>query len=1065
MDLATWLRTLGLERYEATFRENEVDFALLPKLTPDDLTALGVSMVGHRRKLLDAIETLREGRPPIGERADAAELPQSRPPFHTAPVEPERRQLSILLCDLVGSTALAAQLDPEDLRDIVSVYQRQCASVISRYEGHVAKYLGDGVLAYFGYPHPHEDDAERAVRAGLELTQAVAALRPHGDIALQVRVGIATGLVVVGDLIGEGAGREEAVVGETPNLAARLQTIADPGCVVIASGTRQLIGRLFDLADLGTYRLKGISDPVHAWQVLGSGTAEGRFEALHGHGLTPLVGRDHEVGLLWDRWEQAKDGEGQVVLLSGEPGIGKSRLLLALRERLGDEQYTPLTHFCSPYHQNTALFPIITLLERGSNLRRDEPAARQLEKVEALLAPSAADLDEAVPLVAALLSIPVDGRYPPPNLSPQRQKQRTLEILVDQVGGLAARQPVVAIYEDVHWSDPTTLELLGLLIDQVQRLPVLVVITFRPEFVPPWTSFAHVTALTINRLAQRRGAALVEFLTAGKALPGEVVEHILAKTDGVPLFVEELTKAVLESGLVHDEGDRYSLRGPLPALAIPATLQDSLMARLGRLAPVKEVAQIGAVIGREFPYDLLETVADRPRSELLLALDQLISSELITQRGEPPAARYSFKHALVQDAAYESMLRSRRRQLHARIAQALEHQTVSPPELVAEHYTRASMFDEASRYWLLAGERAKLAYANREATSHLTRCLSVLSEQGASSEDRHPTAQHTEIAALALLGDLASLGGELHQANQYYDRAVALSPDEDIRTRIMNKHHHAHSTIRDGARIIFYTHGSGGDTLLLVNPLVYGLALFQPIVDRLCQDFRIITIDCRGTGGSDPLTRPFPLDEHVKDVAAVIDALGGQPVIGVGLSRGSNLLIRLAASRPELIRKLVPVGCPLVPGGFDTLANYSGYWQQCPDAYRRGDVEGLLRILGSFMYTEPGTEELKRLLIERGLRLPPETVLSFYDPDPDVDVRDLLEQISIPVLVTHGMADELIPYVAAEYLAGALPNARLYGFSGKGHLPIFTAPDEFCAVVSEFVRTPTSESDVGSKAP
>ena len=447
------------------------------------------------------------------------------------------------------------------------------------------------------------------------------------------------------------------MVGETPNLAARLQALAAPGSVVISQATRRLVGGLFELADLGPQRLKGFAEPLAAWRVEGEGRAEGRFEALHGEHLTPLVGREHELGILLERWAWAKDGDGQVVLLSGEPGIGKSRMIRTLRERLGDEPYTPLSHYCSPHHTNSALYPVIDLLERAARLERDEPPEAQLAKLEAVLGRGSDRLDEVVPLLAALLGVPTGERYPALTLTPEVQKRRTLQALVDQLAALATRQPVLALYEDVHWIDPSTLELLGIVIERIRQLPVLALITFRPEFQPPWTGQAHVTTLTMGRLGRRQGADLVARITGDKPLPTEIVEQIVARTDGVPLFVEELTKTVLESGLLADAGDRYELSGPLPPLAIPTTLHDSLMARLDRLAPVKEVAQIGAVIGREFSHEVLAAVSPLSEADLASALDQLVHSELVFRRGVPPEATYTFKHALVQDAAYQSLLK------------------------------------------------------------------------------------------------------------------------------------------------------------------------------------------------------------------------------------------------------------------------------------------------------------------------------------------------------------------------------------------------------------------------
>jgi class 3 adenylate cyclase/tetratricopeptide (TPR) repeat protein len=716
LDVATWLRGLGLGQYERAFLDQDIDGDVLLQLTADDLVAVGVASVGHRRKLLAAIAALQE---PLPVHNDSPVAP---------PREAERRQLTVLFCDLAGSTALSRRLDPEDMGGIIRAYHGSAAAVIERWGGHLAKYLGDGVLAYFGWPRAHEDDAERAVRAGLELAAAVGQIAADGE-ALAARIGIATGLVMVGEAIGKGAAQEEAVVGETPNLAARLQAEAAPGGVVIAEATRRLVGGLFELANLGPQRLKGFAEPLRAWRVEGEGRAEGRFEALRGARLTPLIGREHELELLLERWERACDGEGQVVLLAGEPGIGKSRLVRALRERLSGQPHVSLSHFCSPYHQNTALHPVIGLLEHAAELSPADSPDVRLAKLEALLARSNSRLDAAVPLLAALLAIPSAGRWPRLELTPQRQKQMTLEALLDQLEGLARAGPVLAVYEDVHWVDPTTLELLGLLVERVRALPVLALLTFRPEFQSPWGGEAHITTLSLTRLTRRLGAAMVERLTGAKPLPAAVVERIIERTDGVPLFVEELTKAVIESGLVRDAGDRWEPEAALRPVAIPATLHDSLMARLDRLAPVKEVAQIGAVIGRQFDYRLLAAVAGRPEEELLEALDQVVASGLVFARGTPPEAGYTFKHALVQGAAYESLLRSRRQILHARIAAALEEQfpeRETVPELLAHHHTAAGQGEPAVRYWLAAGRRAAGRSAYEEAVAHLRQGLDAL---------------------------------------------------------------------------------------------------------------------------------------------------------------------------------------------------------------------------------------------------------------------------------------------------------------------------------------------------
>ncbi|HEX2137496.1 MAG TPA: adenylate/guanylate cyclase domain-containing protein [Microvirga sp.] len=665
----------------------------------------------------------------------SASAPAPRPPAaQPAPSlsSAERRQLTVMFCDLVGSTALSARMDPEDLREVIAAYHKCVADVVGRFEGFVAKYMGDGVLVYFGYPQAHEDDAERAVYAGLDLVDAVGRL---GDTAekLKIRIGISTGPVIVGDLIGRGAAQEQAVIGETPNLAARLQALAEPNAVIIGPSTRRLLGDLFEYRDLGTVPVKGFAEPIPAWQALRPSAVESRFEALRAGGPTSLVGREPELALLLERWSRATDGEGQVILLEGEPGIGKSRLVRALRERLAEarQAYVVLSHYCSPYHTTSAFYPVIGHLERAARFDRDDTAEAKLDKLEVLLSQAARDVREPTALLASLLAIPAAARYPPLNLTPQRQKQRTLEVLLEQLAGLAGQRPVLVVYEDVHWADPSTLELLGLLIERVQRLPVLILITFRPEFSPPWTGYAHVTRLSLARLTRRHASEIALRLTGDKALPIEVVEQIVKRTEGVPLFIEELTKAVLEVGPGGADAAGVVSAAPSPPLTIPVTLHASLVARLDRLgASAKEVAQIGAAIGREFSYELLAAVARRGDAELQHGLDRLAGAGLVFQRGAPPQASFLFKHTLVQDAAYGLLLRGRRQELHARIADALKahfpEQIAAAPELLAHHYTQAGLVEEAVENWFQAGQLAIARSATAEAVAQLTKALELL---------------------------------------------------------------------------------------------------------------------------------------------------------------------------------------------------------------------------------------------------------------------------------------------------------------------------------------------------
>jgi class 3 adenylate cyclase/predicted ATPase len=720
MDVGTWLRNLGLERFETAFRDNGIDETVLPHLTQDHMRELGLPL-GARIKLLAAIATLSKEEEPhapapitiAGSPADAA----------------ERRQITVLFSDLVGSTALSTRMDPEDLRNLISAYQKCVTETVRRFGGFVAKYMGDGVLVYFGYPEAHEHDAEWAVRSGLELVAEVAKLKT--GTPLQTRVGIATGLVVVGDLVGSGQAQERGIVGETPNLATRLQGLAEPDMVVIADATRRLLGNLFELRDLGQQEIKGTAGTVRLWAALRPSLAESRFEAFHASSLTTLVGREEEIDVLLRRWERAQRGDGCVVLVSGEPGIGKSRIVQELLERLQGQSHAHPRYFCSPHNQDSALYPIITHLERVTKLRREDTPEQRLAKLEAALARATDDLNKVVPPLADLLSIPTGERYPPFDLTPRERKEKTLRALLAQVEGMAARQPVLMVFEDVHWSDPTSLELLDMTVDRIAHLPVLLIITFRPEFTSPWVGRSHVTILTLNRLPARQRVEMITRMLGEKALPKEIADQIIDRTDGVPLFIEELTKSVVESGLLAELEDRPAGARPIAALAIPTSLQASLLARLDRLAPTREVAQIGAALGRSFSHELISAVAGIPKQQMDESLKQLASAGLIFQRGMLPDAEYTFKHALVQDAAYSTMLRSRRQQLHGRIAAVLESEFPEigekRPEVLARHCAEAGLIERAVGYLRKAGQQGIARGAMTEAVAQLGKGLDLLS--------------------------------------------------------------------------------------------------------------------------------------------------------------------------------------------------------------------------------------------------------------------------------------------------------------------------------------------------
>ncbi|MFT5175726.1 MAG: class 3 adenylate cyclase, partial [Gammaproteobacteria bacterium] len=773
-DVNTWLHSLGLGQYTESFAENAIEWDQLIELDHDILKEIGVKAAGHRMRILAATKDLPSAAAPqVPSPSKVAD--SVVPVFDAAPAaEAERRQLTVMFADLADSTQLSQRFDPEDLRDINRAYQDAAKAAIEQYGGYVARYMGDGVLAYFGYPQAHEDDAERAVRAALQMVSSVRKLAT--SVTLAVRVGIASGAVVVGDIIGEGASQESAVVGETPNLAARLQTLAMSNSVVIGDQTRRLTAGAFIYADLGEHSLKGFGGLKQVWEVRGETLAASRFEALRGGELATFIGREHDLAMLLERWGRAVGEEGQVVLVCGEAGMGKSRVTNALRKQLADSPHIWLRHQCSPHHTNSALYPFIVQMERAAGLLTSDDDKDKLRKLEDFLSRGKVPTDtETICLLAALLSISTSARFEPLALSPAEHKTRTFAALVGQLAGLADELPVLWVFEDAHWADPTTRDLLAQIIDELHDLRVLAVITTRPEFRPAWDGMVQVSTLPLGRLSKDQSRALVASLTDGKALPELVLEQIIAKTDGVPLFVEELTKTVLESDLLVDNADRYELAGRFSSLAIPSTLQDSLMARLDRLGEAKRVAQTAAAIGREFTRDLLLRVMAEDNVSVERALTQLVDSALLFARGVAPSDRYVFKHALVQEVALDSMLRTSRQAVHQRIAQVLESEyptiSMNEPERLAHHFGEAKQAERAIDYWHKAGRRAAERSAYVETVSHLSNALRLLATL-ADTEAR----DEQELALQGALGPalMAVEGFASDAVEQTYTRARQL---------------------------------------------------------------------------------------------------------------------------------------------------------------------------------------------------------------------------------------------------------------------------------------------------
>ena len=766
-DLRAWLRANKFEQYVDAFEANDIDLDILPELTEQDLAALGVSL-GNRRRLMKA----------IAERATESgrTAPQHPPaPGRTAAsAEAERRQVTVLFCDLVGSTALSRTVDPELLGTLIRHYQDAAAGAIGRFGGFVAKFMGDGVLAYFGFPHAFEDAAERAVRAALAIVGEVGGIARPDGAPLQARIGIATGLVVVGEIVGAGAAQEHSIVGETPNLAARLQALATPDTILVSETTQRLLGKMFELTATGEQSLKGFSQPVPAWRVLGDASVRSRFAGIHGGGSSPLVGRAHEMGLVLDRWRLARQGEGQIVTVIGEAGIGKSRTIEALQEALAGDAHARIHLQCSPYHSDSALYPVIQHLARAARFAAaDSPDAR-IDKLGSLFARRTASDAAALPLLAELLSIPA-GPPMPASLTPAQRKAAIIALLVDEIVHLGATDPVLLVVEDAQWIDATTLELMTRVTDGIGPARMLAIVTARPDFAPPWLARPHATLLTLGRLGRAECAQLVAGVAAARGLPAETVAAIVAKTDGVPLFAEELTKTVLESELLADEPEGDRLARPLPPLAIPSTLQDSLMARLERLGEARDVAQIAAVIGRQFAFALLEAVAPKGGADLEAGLAKLVTAGIVFPEGRGQERGYSFKHALVRDAAYESQLLSRRRDWHRRIARTLEERfaeiAAREPEVLAHHFGHAGLAAQACDYRERAGDRAVARSAYQEAIAHYS---AALKEAGTLAEESDR--QRRQLAFLLKLGPAVTIvdGAQSAEVEATYRRAAAI---------------------------------------------------------------------------------------------------------------------------------------------------------------------------------------------------------------------------------------------------------------------------------------------------
>jgi class 3 adenylate cyclase/pimeloyl-ACP methyl ester carboxylesterase len=1047
MNIGAWLRTLGLECYEKAFADNDIAPAVLVELTDQDLRDLGVSL-GHRRLLLKAIKNLEIGQ--VAPAAPTGAVAPPRPSEPGPPSEAQRRQLTVLFCDLVGSTELSSRLDPEDLRYLMRGYHDCCASVIERWHGHVAKFLGDGVLAYFGYPRLREDDAERAVRAGLGLVRAVAQLELRPDLRLQARVGIASGLAVVGDLIGEGAAREEAVVGDTPNLAARLQALAEPGGVVIAPATRRLVGGFFELVDLGVHHLKGVAAPMRVWRPVRGSAARSRFEALRGGSLTPLVGRQPELEVLSRLLEQAAAGHGQIAAAVGDPGLGKSRLIDAFLRSDSVKGWRVISCGCRPDGANMPWLPVVELIKAYLGIGDRDDQTQVGAKIIEGLAPFAEVLRPAQTALRALLDLPIEDPEWRALNPPQRRRR-----ILDAVKGLlqlhSAREPLVLVFEDLHWADSETVALLHSLVDSLPAMRALLLVNYRPEFEHGWSGRTCYTQLRIDPLGDDQSERLLAILLGDDTGLGALRSSLIERTHGNPLFLEEAVRDLAETGKLAGEPGRYRLADAAGAIRLPDTVQAILAARIDRLpAPSKQLLQRAAVIGQEVPLPVLEAVADLSAEQVSERIGELQTADLLYEARVFPDVAYTFKHALTHEMAYVSLLRETRRTLHRRVGEAIEliypGRLAELAEALTDHFERGEVWAPAARYALDATEKAKSRYAYPVGMQYARRALAAAANDASLTQE--------SIWASVQLGDLASLINDLDLANQSYDQARAKSEVPTERRWITNKCHQLRFADREGARIAHYVHGSGTETILFVSPIGYGVATWQSIVERLCQEFRIVTIDLRGTGRSSPLVPPYTERDHALDIAAVVAAVSDRPVVGVGISAAPYALVRAAVADPKLFKQLVLVGgdpgTDLLPGG-DNFPELPAI----KEALANGDAERAARLFTPYILSEPGTEELIEQRVQAYKGLPKETLSNFFTVayPTSAEFGPLLERLRLPTLVMHGTADKASPLEVGRQLAARIPGAQFYAFEGRCHLPMVTATKEFCDVVRAFVLT------------
>lgn len=1058
MDIRIWLKAHDLGQYAEVFASNHIDGELLSALTADDLKDLGITSLGHRKKLLAAIAELGSTAAKIQATADKRP-PEAYTPGHLARqildtralLTGERKHVTVLFADIRGSLEIVEGVDPEEASGILDGTIRAMMDAVHRYEGTVNKVMGDGIMALFGAPIAHEDHAVRACYAALAIqnemqAQAARARGNHG-VEISARVGLHSGEVLV-RAISNDLSMDYDAIGPTVHLASRMEQLASPGTIRLTGATANLVEGFLDVRSLGPVPVKGLSQPIEAFDLVGGGSARTRLQASIKRGLSPFVGRTDELAEL-DRVQRlAGAGHGQVLALVGEPGVGKSRLFYEFTRSRRMSGWLVLESASVSSGKAAPWAPIIDLLSLYFDIAPGDDQRRRAEKVVGKIFLLDDALRPVLPSVLALLDLPVESDEWQ-SLGPAQRRRRILDGLKALLVRESLRQPLALVLDDLHWIDGETQALLDGLVESIHASRMLLLVNYRPEYRHDWGNLANCTHLRMAPLTAASAQELLAGLLGDGPDLAELKQRLLQVSESNPLFLEESVRALADTGMLRGSRGAYRLTQQPQTIGIPPSIAAIIAARIDRLdTPEKSVLQLAAVIGEEVPLKVVEAVSDLSAEALHGALTSLRSRGLLQEVRLFPEIAYAFSHGLTRRVAYDSLLHENRRALHARVAghieKSHEDHLIAVVDALAYHFERGAAWSKAADYHLRAAEKAKQGYVYPVALEHASSARKI--------SEREPSLENDRRKALELLGDLHSLLGDLEAANQSYDAAINATSDTETSRRITNKRHRPGQAIRDGARIAYYLHGNGDETLLFVNPVVYGLEVFQPIVERLCQEFRIVTIDPRGTGSSDPLRRPFGLSEHVEDVRALIEQTGIAPITGVGISRGSNLLVRLATKHPALVHRLVLVGTPTDIGASGSPAQRIEYLNKTSDFIAHDDFEGLMRYHISRVFSEPDVADLAATRLKRWLDMPRETILSFFDRDPEMDIKSLLSGIGVPTLIAHGTEDRQVPFAAAEYLAAHIPGAQLYPFKGYGHVPLFTATQDFCTVLSRFAR-------------